>query len=298
MYNEKIAILYGGLSSEREVSLKTGKGIYDALIRKGYKNTVLIDVDWNITEVLLKEKPDFCFIALHGKYGEDGTIQGVLEMMRIPYNGSGIAASAISFDKVLSKSIFKFYNLPTPNYTVYKDEIEPPFLPCVVKPAREGSTIGITIVKEENQFKPAIEEAKKYDNKILIEEFISGKELTISIIDEIILPMIWIKPVKGFYDYESKYTKGMTEYLFETELSLEEENYVKNIAKKAYDAVGCLSAARVDIIFNGKEAYILEVNTLPGMTETSLLPNSARKAGMSYDDLVELIYKRCKNRYE
>ncbi|MCA1927999.1 MAG: D-alanine--D-alanine ligase [Calditerrivibrio sp.] len=298
MLKDKIAVLYGGLSSEREVSLKTGKGIYDALIRKGYKNTVLIDVDWSIAGKLLNEKPDFCYIALHGRYGEDGTIQGLLEMMRIPYNGSGVSASAVAFDKILSKSIFEFNDIPTPNYFILGNEEHSPFYPCVVKPAREGSTIGITIVERDEEFKEAVNIAKRYDSKVLVEKFVSGKELTISIIDDLILPPIWIRPVKGFYDYESKYTKGMTEYIFETELSEEQNSYIKLIAKQAYDSVGCFSAARIDMIFDGEDAYVLEVNTLPGMTETSLLPNAARKYGISYEDLVDMIVKKCKVRYE
>jgi len=232
MLNDKIAVLYGGVSSEREVSLKTGIGIYNALIKKGYKNTVLIDVGWDITEKLLEESPDFCYIALHGKYGEDGTIQGLLEMLRIPYNGSGVATSAVAFDKVFSKSIFELHGISTPEYMVLKGEDEPNFYPCVVKPAREGSTIGISIVKDKKDFKEAVNLALKYDTKILVERFIEGRELTISIIDDIVLPIIWIRPKKGFYDYESKYTKGMTEYIFETRLTVEEEKEVKSVAKK------------------------------------------------------------------
>lgn len=298
MLNDKIAVLYGGLSSEREVSLKTGTGIYNALIKKGYKNTILIDVGWNITEKLLEENPDFCYIALHGKYGEDGTIQGLLEMLRIPYNGSGVATSAVAFDKVFSKAIFELHGIPTPEYVVLKGEDESEFYPCVVKPAREGSTIGVSIVKDKKDFKEAVNLALKYDTKILVERFIEGRELTISIIDDIVLPIIWIRPKKGFYDYESKYTKGMTEYVFETGLTVEEENEVKTVAKKAYDTLECQSAARVDLIYDGNKCYVLEVNTLPGMTETSLLPNAARKYGISYEDVVEMIVQRCRHRYE
>jgi len=298
MYNEKIAVLYGGLSSEREVSLKTGKGIFEALQRKGYKNSYLIDVDWDLPERLIKERPDFCFIALHGKFGEDGTIQGLLEYMRIPYNGSGVSASAVAFDKIFSKKVLKSANIPTADYFVYKAERSSNFYPCVVKPAREGSTIGVTIVHNDDQFLSAIDEAKKYDNKILVEKFIKGQELTVSIIDDIVLPIILIKPIKGFYDYTSKYTKGMTEYLFDTGLSEDNEIKVKKIAKETYDLIGCQSAARVDIIFDGETPYVLEVNTLPGMTETSLLPNAANRYGISYDDLVEMIYKQGKRRYE
>lgn len=298
MHKDRIAVLYGGLSSEREVSLKTGKGIYDALLRKGYKNTFLVDVGWDLVEVLLREKPDFCFIALHGRYGEDGSVQGLLEYMRIPYNGSGVSASAVAFDKVFTKKILKSAGIPTPDYFVYRGEERSKFYPCVVKPAREGSTIGVSIVYDDEQFYNAIEEAKKYDDKIIVEKFVSGKELTVSILDELILPIIWIRPLKGFYDYTSKYTKGMTEYLFDTGLTDEQEEYIKSIAKDTYDLIGCESGARVDIIFDGVLPYVLEVNTLPGMTETSLLPNAASRYGISYDDLVEMIYLKGKRRYE
>ncbi len=298
MHKDKIAVLYGGLSSEREVSLKTGKGIYDALLRKGYEKTFLVDVGWDLAEVLLREKPDFCFIALHGKYGEDGAVQGLLECMRIPYNGSGVSASAVAFDKVFTKKILKSAGIPTADYFVYNGEKGSQFYPCVVKPAREGSTIGVSIVHDDSQFGDAIKEAKKYDSKIIVEKFINGKELTISIVDDLILPIIWIRPIKGFYDYTSKYTKGMTEYLFNTGLTEEQESYVKRTAKDVYDIVGCEAAARVDIIFDGETPYVLEVNTLPGMTETSLLPNAANRYGISYDDLVEMIYLKGKRRYE
>ncbi|MGB9731960.1 MULTISPECIES: D-alanine--D-alanine ligase [Calditerrivibrio] len=298
MLSDKIAVLYGGLSSERDVSIKTGNGIYNALLRKGFKNSFLLDADWSLPEKLIKHKPDFCYIALHGRYGEDGTVQGLLEYMRIPYNGPGVTASAISFDKVITKKILKSANIPTADYFVYKNEQSSPFYPCVVKPAREGSTIGVTIVYEDKEFLQAIDDAKKYDNKIIVERFVKGKELTISIIDDLVLPIIWIRPKKGFYDYTSKYTKGMTEYFFETGLTPKEEEMVKKVAKDAYDVVGCEGASRVDIIYDGEIPNVLEINTLPGMTETSLLPNAAAKYGIAYDELVEMLYLKGKNRYE
>jgi len=289
MKDKKIAVLYGGLSSEREVSLKTGKAVYNTLVENGYKNAVLVDVDKNIVQTLLKLNPDICFNALHGKFGEDGTIQGLLETLGIRYTGSNVAASAVAFDKVLSKYVFVANNIPTADYVVLESSvsINIPFEKCVVKPAREGSTIGISIVENNKDFAAAVNLAFKYDSKVIIEKFISGKELTVSIVGEEVFPPIWIRPKKGFYDYESKYTKGMTEYIFETGLSDRELGKLKDLALKSVKVLGCTSAARADFIYDNNKFYVLEVNTCPGMTETSLLPNAARKAGLSFIELIE-----------
>ncbi|MBC7196436.1 MAG: D-alanine--D-alanine ligase [Deferribacterales bacterium] len=289
MKDKKIAVLYGGLSSEREVSLKTGKAVYNTLVENGYKNAVLVDVDKNIVQTLLKLNPDICFNALHGKFGEDGTIQGLLETLGIRYTGSNVAASAVAFDKVLSKYVFVANNIPTADYVVLESNvsINIPFEKCVVKPAREGSTIGISIVENNKDFAAAVNLAFKYDSKVIIEKFISGKELTVSIVGEEVFPPIWIRPKKGFYDYESKYTKGMTEYIFETGLSDRELGKLKDLALKSVKVLGCTSAARADFIYDNNKFYVLEVNTCPGMTETSLLPNAARKAGLSFIELIE-----------
>jgi len=289
MKDKKIVVLYGGLSSEREVSLKTGKAVYNALIENGYSNVILVDVDKNIAQTLIDLKPHVCFNALHGKFGEDGTIQGLLEILGIRYTGSNVAASAVAFDKVLSKYVFIANGIPTADYVVLKSNvtINIPFEKCVVKPAREGSTIGISIVEDEKDFADAVNLAFKYDSKVIIEKFINGKELTVSVVGEEVFPPIWIRPKKGFYDYESKYTKGMTEYVFETGLSIGEIEVLKELALKSVKVLGCASAARVDFIYDGNEFYVLEVNTCPGMTETSLLPNAAREAGLSFIGLIE-----------
>lgn len=289
MKNMKIAVLYGGFSSEREVSLKTGRAVFDNLIKGGYKNVHLIDVDKNIVSNLLKIKPDVCFNALHGKFGEDGVIQGLLESMSIKYTGSNVSASAVAFDKALSKMIFDAAKLPTANYFVWEKETLPEvyFDKFVVKPAREGSTIGVSIVSDKAQLKNAISEARKFDKKLVIEKFIEGKELTVGILGQTILPPIWIKPKKGFYDFESKYTKGMTEYIFETELSGQQLERLREVSLRAFNVLGCSGAARVDLIYDGSDFNILEVNTSPGMTETSLLPNAARKYGLDFLMLVE-----------
>ncbi|KAA0257862.1 D-alanine--D-alanine ligase [Deferribacter autotrophicus] len=291
--SKRIAVLYGGLSSEREVSLKTGKAVYDALVTLGYE-THLIDVDREVDKKIREFKPDYCFIALHGKYGEDGTIQGMLEVMGIPYSGADHISSAIAYDKHYTKIMAEKLGVLTPEYYLAKNEYDARFFPCVVKPAREGSTIGVSIVNEKNEFEKGYRLAKKYDSKVLVERFIKGKELTVGIVNEEVFPVIWIKPVKGFYDYESKYTKGLTEYLFETGLSKEEEAKVKEIALSFSRNIGCSKLCRVDFIFDGKDFYMLEVNTIPGMTETSLLPKAAAKAGYSFNELIDLIITECK----
>ncbi len=287
--NTKICVIYGGLSAEREVSLKSGKNMADALI-KSYPNTTLIDADYTLAEKIAKLKPDLCVIALHGTYGEDGCVQGMLEMMGIPYTGAGVSASAVAFDKLLAKHTFIDYKLPTPKYVLLqKEDTEPPFMPCVVKPARQGSSIGVTIVKDKSEFKKASEEAFKYDSKVICEEFITGKELTVPVMDSEAFPPIWIRPKKGFYSYENKYTAGMTEYLLDTELSASRIRNLKKLAVKAYNALGCRSMARIDVIATERKFYIIEANTVPGMTATSLVPKSAGRLGISFEEIVKRI---------
>ncbi len=291
MKNKAIAVLYGGKSSEREVCLKTGRAVYNAMLKGGFKNICLIDVDKNLCKNIDKFNPDICFIALHGTYGEDGKIQGLLEMLEIPYTGSGVFANAVAFDKDITKQLLNINNIKTPNYYLSDNLPEDLTFPCIVKPAREGSTIGITIVEKESELHPAIDEAKKYDSKVLIEDFIDGKEITVSILNGKVLPHIYIRPKNGFYDYESKYTKGMTEYLFETGLTERQIEKINFTALKIYEIFSCEGAARVDFIFDGQNAWVLEINTLPGMTETSLLPKAANKAGISFLELVEELLK-------
>jgi len=288
--NKKIVVLYGGFSSEREVSLSTGTAMGNALKKSGYENVNFIDIGDNFFKELLEIKPDICVNGLHGKFGEDGKIQAVLESLGIPYTGSGVAASCVAFDKAYLKYILRGAALPTADFIIAsKDNNEPPFLPCVVKPAREGSTIGISIVKQEGEYKRAMETASEYDNKIVVEKFLDGKEITVGILADKALPPILIKPKSGFYDYESKYTKGKTEYLFNTGCNEKEISEIKNTALRAFETAGCTGYGRVDFIYSGYTPYILEINTLPGMTETSLLPQAAAKAGIDFDKLVEEI---------
>ena len=287
----------GGLSREREISLKTGKAILKALTDKGY-NAHPIDVGYDIAETLLRERIECAFVALHGRFGEDGTIQGMLELMRIPYTGSGVLASALAIHKVMCKKVFHSERIPTPAYEVVKrGELEKtPLrhlslpLPLVVKPAREGSTFGISIVRKEGELLPALQEAAKFDEEILVEEFIRGKEVTVGLLGDLPLPVIEIVPKSGFYDFHSKYTKGETQYIIPARIPREKYLYSQDIGLKAYEALGCSGCARVDLMTDEEgNPFVIDVNTMPGMTETSLLPQAAAFAGIAFEELTERI---------
>ncbi len=289
----KIGVLMGGMSSEREISLITGGAVFSILKENGY-NVVSIDVGRDLPQRIIAEGVDVAFIALHGKYGEDGTVQGLLDLMGIPYTGSSLLASAMSMDKIISKEIYRAHNLPTPDYVAFKmSEIngrDIPSLerfPVVVKPANGGSTIGITIVEKESDLRGAVAEAAKWDDNILIEAFIEGKLLTAGVLEEEALPVIEIAPKSGFYDYESKYTKGATEYILPARLSDKDEEEFRRLALEAHKSLRCGGATRTDMILDGKgKVYLLETNTIPGMTGTSLLPMAAKAAGYSFIQLV------------
>ena len=287
----------GGLSREREISLKTGKAILKALTEKGY--TVLpIDVGDDIAEKLVKEKIECAFLALHGRFGEDGTIQGMLELMRIPYTGSGVLASALAMHKIMSKKFFVCEKIPTPRFEVFqREEIKKSHpkkvslpLPVVVKPAREGSTIGVSIVRKDEELGPALKTAGEYDEEILVEEFMKGREITVGILENIPLPVIEIVPKSGFYDYHSKYTKGETEYILPARIPREKYLYAQEMSLKAFQGLGCSGVGRVDLMTDEDEnPFVIDVNTMPGMTETSLLPKAASYVGIPFEDLVERI---------
>lgn len=294
---KRVGVMMGGISREREISLRTGKAILKALTEKGY-NICPIDVGEDIAEQLVKEKIECAFLALHGRFGEDGTIQGMLELMRIPYTGSGVLASALALHKVMAKKFFLCEKIPTPSYEVFKrEEIErdpsrtvslP--LPVVVKPAREGSTIGVSIVREGEELLPALKEAGKYDEEILVEAFMKGKEITVGILEDIPLPIIEIVPKSGFYDYRSKYTKGETQYIIPARIPRESYLYAQEIGLKAFQVLGCSGCARVDLMTDEDgNPFVIDLNTMPGMTETSLLPKAAEFVGIPFGDLVERI---------
>ena len=289
---KKIAVIMGGTSAEREISLKTGKAILQALKRKGLK-AIPIDVDKDIAKKLLKERINLAFVALHGRGGEDGTIQGLLELLGISYTGSGVLASALALNKAQAKKVFKFHGLPVPRFQVLKKgqglmvRGQGFSLPLVIKPTREGSTIGLSIVHNKRDIKKAMEKAFRYDEEIIIEEYIEGKEVTVGIVGDEALPVIEIRPKDAFYTYEAKYIKGLTDFIIPARLSKRVYSQVQEIALSAYHALGCRHFARVDIIVSKKnKPYLLEVNTIPGMTATSLLPQASAKRGISFDDLV------------
>jgi len=294
---KRIGVMMGGLSREREISLKTGKAILKALTEKGYTATA-IDVKDDIAEKLVKEKIECAFLALHGRFGEDGTIQGMLELMRIPYTGSGVLASALAMHKVMSKKFFLCEKIPTPRYEVFqREKIKRDLpertslpLPVVVKPAREGSTIGVSIVRKGEELRPALTKAAEYDEEILVEEFMKGREITVGILENIPLPVIEIAPKSGFYDYHSKYTKGETRYILPAGIPREKYLFAQEISLRAFQELDCSGVARVDLMTDENEnPFVIDINTMPGMTETSLLPMAANYAGIPFDDLVERI---------
>ncbi|PLX90615.1 MAG: D-alanine--D-alanine ligase [Desulfuromonas sp.] len=295
MLKKRIGVLLGGLSAEREISLKTGQAALAALQRLGY-SAVSIDVSEDLPEQLKEAEIDVVFICLHGRFGEDGRVQGLLEMMQIPYTGSGVLASSLIIDKVATKQMLLYHELPTPGFTVFRtgEDLEELLqrcrhLPMVVKPSREGSTIGITIARSQEALRHGIDTAAALDRTVLVEEFIDGAELTVSVVNGEALPIIQIVPKSGFYDYHAKYTAGQTEYLLPAPLEQGLTQQIQQVAAEIYRQLGCRGAARVDFMLREREFYCLEVNTIPGMTETSLLPKAAAAAGMSFEQLVERI---------
>ncbi|MDW8001341.1 MAG: D-alanine--D-alanine ligase [Deltaproteobacteria bacterium] len=287
MKRKKIGVLMGGRSSEREISLRSGKAIDSALKMKGYKSEP-IDVDKSLPQKLLEKGIEVAYIALHGRWGEDGTVQGLLEIMGIPYTGSGVLGSSISMDKTIMKRLLEAIRVPTPAYKIVRMNEECEFfVPCVVKPANEGSTVGVSFVFDEKDLERAKKTAFMYDRKILIEEYVSGDEITIGIVNGKTLPSIRIKPKSGFYSYEAKYTPGMTEYIIPSGMPKDVEDKAYEYALKIYDIFELSGCVRIDMIVKGDTPYVIDVNTCPGMTETSLVPKAWRHLGGTFEDLVE-----------
>src|SRR3989338_4232796 len=292
LMKKKIGVLMGGMSLEREISLKTGTAICNALKENGY-NIVSIDVGRDIGRRIDAEDIDVAFIALHGKYGEDGTIQGMLEMMGIPYTGSGVLGSAISMNKVISKELFERHKIPTPSYEVinkgdYKNNYAVKLnLPLVIKPANGGSTIGVNVIDNTVRLASAIQNAFRYDDCILIEKFIDGILLTVGVLEDMTLPVIEVSPKKGFYDYESKYTPGMTEYFVPARIDKKKMEECQKLALKCHKVLRCRGITRTDMIMDkSQNLFVLEINTIPGLTATSLIPMAARAAGIEFKDLL------------
>ena len=284
----------GGLSPEREVSTVTGNSVIEALNRKGL-TALPIHVDHNIGETLKSNPIDVAFLALHGTFGEDGCIQGLLEYFKIPYTASGVMGSALAYDKLKSKEILKFHGIPTADYEVlYKNKsIDRSLgLPVVVKPTNQGSSLGVTIVKDENQWEPALENAFDYSDEVIVEKFIDGKLLAIGMNEVTPMPIIHIRPKSGFYDYEAKYTSGKTEYICPADINEDEAERCRQVATQVFQVLRGRGFPRVDVILDEQGIpQVLEMNTIPGMTPTSLLPMAAREMGMEFDDLVVEILK-------
>lgn len=296
----RIGVLMGGLGPEREVSLKSGEAIFGALEARGH-DVVRIIVDRDIDRVLRQTPIDVAFIALHGTYGEDGCVQGMLEMMGIPYTGSGVLASALAMDKLKSKELFRLYNVPTPPYySVERDqldhleELHGSFgFPVFVKPRRSGSSVGAGKADDMTELRARCEDAARYDRSVLVERHVAGREIRVVVLDGRALGAIEIVPQGEFYDYKSKYTSGRSEYHFPARLAPTRYKGVLNLAERAHGALGCSGATGVDLLVTeGENEYVLEVNTLPGMTATSLLPKVAAGAGYDFGDLCEAILSR------
>ncbi|WP_373044192.1 D-alanine--D-alanine ligase [Vulgatibacter sp.] len=298
MKGKKVAVLYGGRSSEREVSLRSGAAIHKALVAKGY-DAELLDVDLDVAGKLRAMKAEVAFIGLHGRYGEDGCIQGLLESMGIPYTGSGVLASALGMDKVATKQVFKMRGIPTADYVAVRPDrmrelliADLPFgLPCVVKPSSEGSSVGVHIVKTAEEFAAACEDAAKYKGDILIERYHRGREVQCAVLDDEALGVIEVKPAAEFYDYKAKYDSGgTTRYLYPAPLDEAMYRKVMDVTAEAHKALGCAGATRTDLILmDDGELIVLETNTLPGMTEASLLPKIAAGIGIDFPSLCERI---------
>jgi D-alanine-D-alanine ligase len=301
MQSQKIGVLLGGLSSEREVSLSTGEAVVAALRQRGHE-VVPIYVDRDVDVAVRQEQIGVAFIALHGRWGEDGCIQGLLEMLGIPYTGSDVLASALAMHKAKAKELFRLHNLPTPAYYTLSAPQAPAAdddlaaihgdfgFPCVVKPAREGSSVGVAICWSAAELGPAIERARCFDDEILVERYIAGKEVSVAILEDRALGAVEIAPRDGFYDYAHKYTRGATDYFIPPRVSPERYRGILAQALRAHMALGCRGATRVDLMVSesGNE-FVLEVNTLPGFTPTSLVPKIANAAGISFGELCEMI---------
>lgn len=295
--DKRIGVLMGGVSAEREVSIKSGTAVFNALKGLGY-NVVAIDAGRDICEALKRENVDLAFLTLHGGHGENGSLQGLLEVLGIPYTGSGVLASALAMDKEASKKVFLYHRIPTPPFVTVqglkKDfglKIDFDF-PWVIKPAEEGSSIGVSIARDDSSVIPAMEKAMGFSKRVVVEKFIAGKEIQVGILNDAVLGAVEVRPKLEFYNYEAKYTPGLTEYILPPDVSTDILQRTEKTALGAHRALGCKGATRVDLIVDGGgDPYVLEVNTIPGMTETSLLPKIAALAGFDFRSLVEEILK-------
>ena len=291
--SERVGVLMGGSSAEREISLKTGRSICESLRRRRH-TVVPIDVDATLPRQLRAKKISVAFLALHGQGGEDGTVQGLLEIMGIPYTGSGVCASAVCMDKGLTRVVLQSAGILVPA----GETLQAPMIPfrppgklgwpVVVKPCTEGSTIGVSIVKKSSEWKKALTKAFRYGPQAVVEKYIPGREVAVGVLGNTVFPSVEVIAPGGFYDFRAKYGKVATRYLCPAPLSSRLERLLREQSAQAYQVLGCRGAARVDFrIHPNGRPYVLELNTIPGMTERSLLPMAAGQQGMTYDDLVE-----------
>ena len=299
--NSKIAVLCGGMSSEREVSLRSGKNVLNALKRLGYVNAEIVDVSENAANDL--KGFEFAYNTLHGKYGEDGCIQGLLEILKIPYTGCGVMSSAICMNKEFTKRVMSTAGKEIPLIkSVYllsdenpKEKVKGLNYPLMIKPVSEGSSFGMSKVNDESELAEAVKVARKYNSEVLIEEYLTGVSATVGVLEKdgkaFATEILELRPKNEWYDYEAKYTKGMTEFILPAELSPDVTKKVKETAVRAFEVCGCSGVSRVDFLIADGIPYVLEVNTNPGMTDTSDLPAQAAVCGITYDDLVEMVLK-------
>ncbi|MGQ0526362.1 MAG: D-alanine--D-alanine ligase [Betaproteobacteria bacterium] len=288
----KVAVLMGGRSAEREISLKSGNMVLLALKKKGVDAHAFDPRDAGL-EQLIDQRFDRAFIALHGRFGEDGTVQGALEYLGIPYTGSGVMASALAMDKWRTKLLWQAAGMPTPPYellsheTHFADVVARVGLPLMVKPAREGSSIGMSKVTSVEKLQPAYELAMQYDSVVIAERFIEGAELTAAVLGGEALPLIRLETPRVFYDYQAKYFADDTRYICPCGLPADQERRIQDAALGAFSLLGCEGWGRVDVMLDRSgQPYLLEVNTIPGMTDHSLVPMAARARGIAFEDLV------------
>lgn len=300
--NLHVAVLMGGWNSEREVSLRSGDAAYQALLNLGYKASK-IDLSREIYRHIQEVKPDVIFNALHGQYGEDGRIQGFLDILNIPYTHSKITASAICMDKILTRKICETAGVKSPRYEILKkgedaqnkEKLFNIGKPFVIKPINEGSSVGVEVILANVQFDISKYEWK-YGEEMILEKYLAGQEIQVAVMDNKALGAIEIRPHGLFYDYKCKYTAGMTDYIMPAEISAEKYAEVLDLAKKCHMLVGCSGVSRIDFILNNKDGgdnqfYLLEVNTHPGFTPTSLVPKIAKQAGISFEEIVDYLVK-------
>jgi D-alanine-D-alanine ligase len=301
----RVALLYGGTSGEREVSIASGNGVREVLEEEGFSVTPIDTAEAGFVDRLLESAPDVAFIALHGKGGEDGCVQGLLEVLGIPYTHSGVSASAFAMDKRVSKLLYQSCGLATAEFVVLNrdgfEEGGPDFLPtsiglpCVVKPVSDGSSLGVSIARTSEELGRALDAAFALGDSALVERFVAGVEVTVPVLgagqrDAFALPVIEIVPKNEFYDYESKYAEGGSEHIIPARISAKETEACKRAAVRAHVALGCAGVSRTDmIVTEDGDPCLIETNTVPGMTRTSLIPEDAKKAGLSPGELYRLL---------